>query len=171
MLCVRDIARCSRTGTVSYPGSRAAFTLIELLSVVAIIGVLASIGMPRYWDTVERARVAKAIGDLRTLAIDLLSQDSLPSSLAAINRSTLLDPWGRPYRYLKFTSVAPVKLRVATPPPGARMDRFLVPINSMFDLYSTGKDGKTQVALTAPVSHDDVVVANDGGFIGLAKNY
>jgi general secretion pathway protein G len=41
----------------------------------------------------------------------------------------------------------------------------------MFDLYSRGKDGQTSPALTAASSKDDVVVANDGGFIGLGKNY
>ncbi len=46
-----------------------------------------------------------------------------------------------------------------------------MPINSTYDLYSMGKDGKTVVALTAKASRDDVVRANDGGFIGLAVKY
>jgi general secretion pathway protein G len=46
-----------------------------------------------------------------------------------------------------------------------------VPINSDFDLYSVGRDGQSAPALTARVSHDDVVRANDGGFIGLAIDY
>ena len=83
---------CTRT--------RRAFTLIELLSVVAIIGVLASMSVPRYADAIERARVAKAIGDLRTMTLELLSEDSLPSSLNGIGRGAKLDPWGRPYQYL-----------------------------------------------------------------------
>lgn len=151
---------------------RRAFTLIELLSVVAIIGVLSSLAVPRYADSIERARVAKAIGDLRTLVIDILSQDSLPSSLAAIGRDNLMDPWGRPYQYLKFPPPPGGGRGGGTPPPpGARKDRFLVPINSQFDLYSMGKDGITSPPLTAAGARDDVVVANDGGFIGLARNY
>ena len=54
---------------------------------------------------------------------------------------------------------------------GARKDRFLVPINSTYDLYSVGKDGKTVAALTAKASKDDIVRANDGAFIGLAVKY
>ena len=149
---------------------RRAFTLIELLSVMAIIGVLSSLAVPRYADSIERARVAKAIGDLRTLVIDLLSQDSLPNSLAAIGRGNLLDPWGRPYQYLKFPGAKGNGMG-SPPPAGARKDRFLVPINSQFDLYSLGKDGNSSPPLTSSASRDDVIVANDGGFIGPARNY
>ena len=41
-----------------------------------------------------------------------------------------------------------------------RKNRFLVPINSEYDLYSMGKDGKTQMPLTAKASRDDVIFAN-----------
>lgn len=54
---------------------------------------------------------------------------------------------------------------------GARKDRFLVPINSDFDLYSMGKDGQSVGPLTAQKSHDDIIRASDGGFYGLAANF
>ena len=133
---------------------------------VAIIGILMGMGVPKYRDIVERARVAKATGDLRAILIDLQARDSLPSSLAAIGRGTMVDPWGNAYVYFPFP---PTKGKA--PPNGARRDRFLVPINTRFDLYSKGKDGQTTLALTAKASRDDVVVANDGGFIGLASKY
>ena len=53
----------------------------------------------------------------------------------------------------------------------ARKNKNLVPINSQFDLYSKGKDGDTIPPLTAKPSRDDVVIANDGRFIGLASTY
>jgi general secretion pathway protein G len=145
---------------------RRGFTLIELLAAMSIIGILASIAIPKFSEVIERARVAKAIGDLKAITTDILSADSLPGSLAAINRDALLDPWGRPYVYLPF----PAK-KSGGPPGGARKDRFLVPINSAFDLYSMGKDGVSSPPLTAMGSRDDVIVANDGGFVGLAKTY
>jgi general secretion pathway protein G len=52
-----------------------------------------------------------------------------------------------------------------------RKDRFLHPINSDYDLYSMGKDGKTVESLTAKMSHDDVIRGNDGQFVGLAAEF
>ena len=47
--------------------SRAGFTLIELLIVVVIIGILASMAIPKFGNTKEKAQVAKMKGDLRNL--------------------------------------------------------------------------------------------------------
>ncbi|MCI1277793.1 MAG: prepilin-type N-terminal cleavage/methylation domain-containing protein [Nitrospira sp.] len=57
------------------------------------------------------------------------------------------------------------------PPSHPRKDRFLHPINSDYDLYSMGKDGESMEPLTARKSHDDVIRANDGSFVGLAVEF
>ena len=54
---------------------------------------------------------------------------------------------------------------------GARKDRFLVPINSDFDIYSMGTNRDSVAPLNPPKSQDDVVRASDGGFYGLARNF
>ncbi len=48
--------------------SRRGFTLIELLIVVVIIGLLASIAIPKFSNTKEKAYVASMKSDLRNLA-------------------------------------------------------------------------------------------------------
>ena len=53
----------------------------------------------------------------------------------------------------------------------ARKDHFLVPLNSDYDLYSKGPDGKSSPPLTAEASRDDIIRANDGAYFGLASDY
>jgi len=135
----------------------------------AVIGLLAGLGIPRYHAVVERARVAQAIGDITAIQVDLMAYEAeerpLPATLAAIGRGNLRDPWGRAYVYYPFP---PTTRRN---PPGARRDRFLVPVNTTFDLYSLGPDGQTALPFTASASHDDIVRANDGGYIGPASGF
>lgn len=146
-----------------------AFTLIEVMMVVAIIGALAAIAVPSFASYRIRAQVAVCISamDVIEKAVEgyWMENNHYPDSLADVNMNTLKDPWGNSFQYLRIDGQGKKMTGKA------RKDHFMVPINTDFDLYSMGPDGKSVSPLTAKASHDDVIRANDGGFVGIASRY
>jgi general secretion pathway protein G len=148
--------------SADHPG----MTLVELLVAVSIVGTLAGIAIPMYARARDKAMVVRAIADISViqgqLAIYHLDHDALPTSLSQLSMP-YTDPWGHPYSYLNFAGVKGKG--------SMRKDRFLVPLNSDYDLYSMGQDGESKMPLTAKQSRDDIIRANDGAFIGLASDF
>jgi general secretion pathway protein G len=142
-------------------------SLLELMIAAAIAAVLGTVAIPGYRSYVDRSRTAAAIGDISAIHLDIqryiLNWGGPPPDLATLGQDGRLDPWGRPYVYLSFEG-----LKGKGP---MRKNKNLVPINSQYDLYSAGPDGESRAPLTAKPSQDDVVLANDGGYIGPVADY
>jgi general secretion pathway protein G len=117
------------------------FTLIELMVVVVILGILATVMMPKILDKPERARRMKAVVQIRNLqsALAFFKTDTMRFPNTNEGLEVLIanpgikgyrgngyfegskiptDPWGNPYRYLA---------------PGTHGE---------YDLVSYGKDGE-----------------------------
>lgn len=142
-------------------------TIVELMIATIIVGVLSSIAVPAYQNYRERIRITQAKHDIATMSALIANhfQDAraYPGSLSDVGLAGMRDPWGNPYGYLNLGD------RSAR--GHARKDHSLVPINTDFDLYSMGPDGRSSPPLTARHSRDDIVRANDGAFIGVASDY
>ena len=152
------------------------FTLIEVMIVIAIMGILTSIGVPNYIKYREKARIEVAITEMRFLEKEIMSFRAkfgeLPDDLDEISIGRVLDPWGKPYEYLKTQGVCDKKDKDDKEKKDEiRKDHSQHPLNCDFDLYSVGKDGRSNAPLTSKICQDDIVRANNGGFVGLVSNY
>ena len=144
------------------------FTMIEIMIAIAIIGTLAAIAIPNYISYKNRALITEAMEEMRrietAITVYMAENGELPDSLNDVRLGNLKDPWGNPYEYLRIKGGNKGLGEL-------RKNRSLVPVNSDYDLYSKGKDGKSQTPFTAKSSQDDIVRANDGGFLGLVSDY
>lgn len=142
------------------------FTLIELLIVIAILAVLSVMTLNGLYRVKERARVSRAMSEIRILEKEATAYStdkaSFPAQLLDINRatalapntSTLLDPWGQPYVY-----TIPSTRTNAGPK-----------LNDDFDIYSKGPD-TISAGGSIVDDEDDIIRADQGRFIGFARNY
>jgi general secretion pathway protein G len=147
-----------------------AMTLVELVIVMAMVATLATIGVPAYNNYIEKVKTSQAIEDIRfieaAIKMYLTEHKVLPDTLDQLPSAQLLDPWNNPYRYFRIAGRPHHEVTGKW-----RMDHFNVPVNSDFDLYSMGKDGKSKAPFTAKASRDDIVRASDGAYVGLVSEY
>ena len=156
------------------------FTIFELLIALVVSSILASFAIAVYGSSepncdnpnakqgpLMRGKIAKVHGDIGEIHLAAsrfeLSENRYPANLAEIGLDTLRDPWGNPYQYL-------VVLGLNSKGP-VRKDHNLHPVNSGYDVYSMGPDGATATPFTSTLGKDDIVMANDGDYFGLACQY
>ncbi|CAG7857479.1 hypothetical protein MCAMS1_02319 [biofilm metagenome] len=148
------------------------FTLIEILIAIAIVGILSAIAIPVYTQHIDKTNNNQAIADIMTmqLAIERFHTNTFryPANINEIPGNLPnngLDPWGNPYLFLNIINGGPgIKGQV-------RKDKKLNPINTLYDLYSPGQNGVTKTQLDNKDSVDDVLLARDGGFVGLSSDF
>jgi general secretion pathway protein G len=125
----------------THPSGKRAFTLVEILLVVVIIGILAALVIPKIAGTGERARVTAAQADINGGIKSALGQYEVDNGFYPKSLQDLIiapgdaknwhgpyfdppklpvDPWGNPYIYYY---------------PGKHNQ-------SSYDLLSVGPDGK-----------------------------
>ena len=147
--------------------SQSGFSLVELLIICAIIATISAMAIPSLLSAIDQAKTARAVGDIHAIEDDVTLYETingqLPDDLSQVGAGNLLDPWGNPYQYLNHSTMKGNGK--------ARKDRFLVPLNDDYDLYSMGKDGDSVPPITAKPSQDDIIRADSGSFIGLASQF
>jgi general secretion pathway protein G len=156
----------SRSSAVPKVHRARGFTLVELMLGTLLVGILLAIALPSYSRYKDRVRTKACLQDIVVLSgmvqFYFAANGSYPNSLAEIGNDGKTDPWGRPYVYYNID---------ANGKGHARKDHALNPLNTDFDLYSPGPDGKTKPQITQKDSVDDILRASNGQFIGIAADF
>ena len=164
-------------------------TLIELMITITILGILMSfayyyfggpgidckdrnpvrlptVGNPcPMCSYVNRAKITNAIGSIGIVHLKIerymLSHNGRIPGEGDLDLGD--DPWGNPYVFLSFEGVN------GNGPK--RKFKSAVPVNRYYDVYSMGPDGKTATPMVSNPGGDDIVIANDGQYVGIACYY
>lgn len=104
---------------------------------------------------------AMSVTEARAVAQNLFS--SIGRTPTAAELEALIETLTSIGHFDLFTNVAVESTR--------RRDQYMFPLNTDYDLFSLGPNGRTAVSLGEEVAQDDVIRANNGGYYGPAYAY
>jgi general secretion pathway protein G len=141
------------------------FTLVELLIVIAIIGILAAIAIPNLLNAVQRGKQKRTMSDMRALATAIeayhVDNNFFPNAACAAGAYTLA---GNVLALSSFTNLQPTY--IAQVPIRDGWGRFLSysvdNALSMYNFASYGRDGTSgaYVCGTTTDFNDDILYSN-----------
>ncbi len=131
---------------------------------VSVVLLMFALVIPAAREIVNKTRSDNVVVDLEKIQTDIsdfmLINRRLPDSLTEIYGDIPRDPWGNEFNYLNIADGdESVKFKV-------RKYKFIKNLNSDYDLFSEGIDGESVQPLTGKSSHDDIVRAKNGLYIG-----
>ena len=133
------------------------FTLVELLVVILIIGLLASIAIPNLLSAHRKARYSRGASDSKTLVTQAISygidSGKYPASVAVMRNGgytniTDVDPWSTPWQLSPVLSLG-------------------VPAQQLDDVYIYSKGAMATGVYPVPF----VQSTGDGGSVGYSSVY
>src|SRR6476469_8649277 len=92
----RDVVRGNESRAHSDPTSKKGFTLVELLLVIAIIGILVALLLPAIQAAREAARRAKCQANLHNVALAVLNYESSKKKFPVgfVSQPSTVEAWG-----------------------------------------------------------------------------
>jgi general secretion pathway protein G len=142
-------------------------TLIEVIIILGLVALFGVMAVPITTGIIDSARNNRAIGDIGAAAFKIYSwhkqYGDYPDSLDEAGIDMPTDPWGRPYIYVRIASSENESAVRGTPHESH------TGVNTDFDLFSMGRDGRTASRFSSDGSRDDVIRAGNGAYVGLAS--
>lgn len=133
----------SSQSSIKTAGKANGFTLLEVMVVIVILGVLASMVVPNLIGSQDRANMQKAVSDINALEtsismykLDNYDYPTTEQGLDALTAETDVEPLPR-----RFPEGGYVK-RLPSDPWGNEYQLLYPGENSQYDVFSMGQDGE-----------------------------